>query len=585
MMKRQLNASSCSLLSCTHPSGIAIATLLMTAVLSIANAADPVPAAVAAAAVATAEPAANLPSFTRWVIAADYSRDGAVLVTAGGESLLYRPGDVVVWKGVAGDRSGELTGHGTAVWAVKISKDGKLAATAGYDGTVKLWDLPGRALKNDLKRQGDPKKNGGWVRSLDFSPDGTKLVTASEDGSVVMWDTANGNELKVIAAHAGPVTSVAFAPDGTTFATGGGDKLVKLWDVAAGTEKGKLEGHTDALWVVVYSPDGSTLATAGSDRTIKLWTTSDSKEIATLASHKDWVTSAAFSPDGKRLATGSLDGIVKLWDVATKAEQVGPEAAAASVWCVAFAPDGKTLFVGSHAGGRLLPTPAPKLAPPPPPPPPPPPTPPPTLPPPTDPATTDPATTPVPVAAANLKWTTLVPTSFTSVAGASGAIAADGTIMVTGNLTKDSYSIKAVVPAGAGPQAFKLEAIPDPSLPNQGPGRSSSGNFVVSKFVVMFGPPGATETPTALKFSAAKADFEQSGYGVAGAIDDNPDTGWAIDGAIGKEHAATFEIPTDVKVAANSPIVMSIDQLYADGKHAIGKFKLSILHVPEEPKK
>lgn len=67
------------------------------------------------------------------------------------------------------------------------------------------------ALKNDLKRQGDPKKNGGWVRSLDFSPDGTKLVTASEDGSVVMWDTANGNELKVIAAHAGPVTSVAFA--------------------------------------------------------------------------------------------------------------------------------------------------------------------------------------------------------------------------------------------------------------------------------------------------------------------------------------------------------------------------------------
>lgn len=70
-----------------------------------------------------------------------------MLVTAGGESLLYRPGDVVVWKGVAGDRSGELTGHGTAVWAVKISKDGKLAATAGYDGTVKLWDLPGRTQK------------------------------------------------------------------------------------------------------------------------------------------------------------------------------------------------------------------------------------------------------------------------------------------------------------------------------------------------------------------------------------------------------------------------------------------------------
>ena len=37
----------------------------------------------------------TISSFSRWVIAADYAVEGPLLVTAGGESLLYRPGDVI----------------------------------------------------------------------------------------------------------------------------------------------------------------------------------------------------------------------------------------------------------------------------------------------------------------------------------------------------------------------------------------------------------------------------------------------------------------------------------------------------------
>ena len=525
-------------------------TTFMT-VTATAIAADPVPATPAAATPATPPaPAASLSAFGRWVIAADYARDGATLVTAGGESLLYRPGDVVVWK-ADGSRVGDLTGHPTAVWAVKISKDGKLAATAGYDGLVKLWDLPARTLKHDLK------KHKGWARALDFSPDGTKLASAGEDGTVVLWNTADGKEIKTIAAHAGPVTAVGFSPDGGTIATGGGDKLVKLWNSADGAEKGKLEGHSDALWAVAYSPDGSKLATAGADRTIKLWNTSDSKEFATLSGHKDWVTSAGFSPDGTRLVTGSLDGAVKLWDVNAKGEQEGPEATKSSVWCTTFAPDGKMIFVGTHVGGKLVPTPAAKLLPPPPPPP-----------------TPPPAPAPAPAAQ---KWTTLVPTEFKSMAGATGTIAADGTITVIGTLAKDTYSIKAATPAGVDVKAFKLEALADPTLPSQGPGRSGNGNFVVSTMAVLFGPPGSKDTPTKVKFSGAKADYEQDGFPVAGAIDDNPETGWAISGGTGKDHLATFDIAADVKLPAGAPVSITIDQQYADGMHSLGKFRLSVM--------
>lgn len=176
-----------------------------------------------------------------------------------------------------------------------------------------------------------------------------------------------------------------------------------------------------------------------------------------------------------------------------------------------------------------------------------------------------------------------MPTAFTSMAGATGTIAKDGVITVTGALAKDTYTIKAVVPEGGLPKAIRLNVLPDPSLPSQGPGRAGNGNFVVSTFSLMVGEPGKPDTATAVKFASAKADYEQPNFTAAGAIDDKPATGWAISGGTGKEHQATFEIPADVKLPPGAPLTITIDQQYADGQHTLGKFRLSL--VPAEAAK
>jgi len=526
------------------------------ALLSVIAASGGLPATgLTAAADLPQDPAApvTLAEASQWVIAADYARDGRTLVTAGGDSLLYRPGDVVAWQTADGLRIGGFEGHSTAVWAVKLSDDGQFAATAGYDGLVKLWDASSRKLRHDLR------KHKGWARAVAFSPDGTRLASAGEDGTVVLWDTATGTELKTIAAHEAAATCLAFSKDGQTLVSGGGDKLLKLWNVAEGTEQGRLEGHTDAIWAVAFSPDGGTLASSGADRMVRLWTVADSKPLATLAGHSDWVTSLAFSRDGGRLVTGGMDGSVKLWDVAAKGEQEGPEKAESSVWTVAFSPDNASIFLGTHKGPRLVPTPAARLLPPPP----------------TPPPTSEPPPSPTPPAPPEA--TMLVPLEFKSMAGATATIAATGIVSVTGPLAKDTYTLKTTLPAGGAVTAIRLEVLTDDALPQKGPGRSGNGNFVLSTFAVLAGTPGATDTPRAVRFTAARADLEQPNYGVTNAIDDKAETGWAIGGGVGKPHEATFTIDPDARPAAGAPVTITLDQQYDDGQHAIGTFRLSVI--------
>jgi hypothetical protein len=170
-----------------------------------------------------------------------------------------------------------------------------------------------------------------------------------------------------------------------------------------------------------------------------------------------------------------------------------------------------------------------------------------------------------------------------SMAGATATIAADGVVLVAGALAKDTYTVKGTLPAGGVPQAIRLEVLTDPGLPAQGPGRAGNGNFVLSGFAMLAGPPGAADTPTAVAFSGATADYEQPSYGAATALDGNPDTGWAIFGGVGQPHVATFAIAPGANLQPGAPVTITLDQQYADGQHTIGKFRLSVVQAPVPP--
>ncbi|MFF7330268.1 AAA family ATPase [Streptomyces sp. NPDC008150] len=253
-----------------------------------------------------------------------------------------------------------LLGHTGAVYLTSFSPDGRLLATAGYDRTVRLWNVANPARPKAL---GKPLRgNASWVSSAVFSPDGHVLAGAGDDGTVRLWNVTDPAHPRAIGTplrgHDGTVYLVAFSPDGRTLAAANENHTVRLWNVADPAHpksEASLRSSADAVRTVAFSPDGRTLATGGDDDDVRLWNVADPRRPrpagAPLTGHTDTVHSLAFSPDGHTLASGSADDTVRLWNVRDprRAAQVGGPLTGHTgpVWSVAFSPDGTMLAAGS----------------------------------------------------------------------------------------------------------------------------------------------------------------------------------------------------------------------------------------------
>jgi WD40 repeat protein len=78
----------------------------------------------------------------------------------------------------------ELTGHASAVTALKFSPEGSRLASSSMDGTLRLWDID-HPEREPIVLTG----HAGWVWAVDFASRGQRLISGGADRTARSWPT------------------------------------------------------------------------------------------------------------------------------------------------------------------------------------------------------------------------------------------------------------------------------------------------------------------------------------------------------------------------------------------------------------
>ncbi len=202
-----------------------------------------------------------------------------------------------------------LKGHSEPIWTVACSSDGKLAASAGYEGVIQVWDLESGQSIHQLDRHGMP------VGGLAFTPDNQLLLSSGNDHRLRLWDIQSGAERRVFEGHKSILYGVDISKDGKRILSGGADRDISLWELESGKRIRTLIGHGNWVYSVVFTPDGKYALSGGDDADLYIWNLASGQCEAKLQGHYQRINCVAVSPDGSQAITAGDDEKLLYWDL------------------------------------------------------------------------------------------------------------------------------------------------------------------------------------------------------------------------------------------------------------------------------
>lgn len=254
----------------------------------------------------------------------------------------------------------------SSVSAVAVSPDGRLAATARSDGSIRLLDIAaGRELEtfridpnlrpvtalafvpdpsvrpwigSFFTYEVDSARYGGHLRllatnkalSFSFSRDGKKAAFGGMEGELTVLDTANGKPLKVFRVTP-DVQAIVFLNDEELLTASGAE--LRRWrlgsDEAVETiPLGRADASLGVDRVLAFDATGTQAACAERGGGISIWDIASGRRVRTLNGDGAGGAVAAFTPDGRGFISGGTDSTPRIWDVAG---QTPPRALVAEV--------------------------------------------------------------------------------------------------------------------------------------------------------------------------------------------------------------------------------------------------------------
>lgn len=274
----------------------------------------------------------------------ELSNDGKTLVGYGQEKITFwQEEDAKILNTYKDDN----------VVSFDISPDGKFLATAGWDYSVRIWDLSTGLVRLTLEDLQPEELHFNGVFTTAFSPDGREVMLAGRE-VVGFWDVSNGSPLRNAVTNTNPIYSIAVSPDESMLAFVDGLQ-VNVRQIADGAEVDvKDKDEIQSIGDVVFSKDGKSLLVGLWDGSARIWPLTDQGARQSFDAVKDdWIENVAFSPDGKTLAFVS-GGQIELHNISDGV--LVRKYSGSSSWYVnsmVFSADG-SMLASSAPGDRIM---------------------------------------------------------------------------------------------------------------------------------------------------------------------------------------------------------------------------------------
>ena len=236
-----------------------------------------------------------------------------------------------------------LSANAGTVWAVAFDPQSESLAMAVEDGSVRLWDLPGKSVQVTLERA-----HSGVIWVSQYAPDGRYLATGGDDGLLKLWRSGETEPFRTL-EHPNAVRGLALSHDGRRLFAGDRKGGLHVWSPDSAQPLAEAQ-QPGAIYAVAISPDGNTLATAGSDKAIRLWNAQTLKQRLPLEGHAGPVYSLAFNRESSRLASVGWDQTIRIWDAGNGQLQKSWKAHGGDIWAVTYSPDGTRLATSGIDG-------------------------------------------------------------------------------------------------------------------------------------------------------------------------------------------------------------------------------------------